>query len=195
MNSHGIGNVSNSVHSNDNRVGVPNVFVRRWSLEAPSLEEARGEGALLATAPGAPTTSSPTLAAASGTSRPRPPRPRSPDHTAAGFMAHTNHYVAPEMAPFEGPQHRGVAQSGSPRPSGCSPKASPRGDDPVELVARVLRGHEPSPDECICGHPDETRRWPSRVMTVGSMICDLDERRLYACAGPPCENAYQVFTM
>ena len=32
-------------------------------------------------------------------------------------------------------------------------------------------------------------------MTVGSMICDLDERRLYACAGPPCENPYQVFEM
>ena len=27
------------------------------------------------------------------------------------------------------------------------------------------------------------------------MICDLDERRLYACAGPPCENPYQVFEM
>jgi hypothetical protein len=28
-------------------------------------------------------------------------------------------------------------------------------------------------------------------MTVGSMICDLDERRLYVCAGPPCENPYE----
>ncbi len=32
-------------------------------------------------------------------------------------------------------------------------------------------------------------------MTVGSLICDLDERRMYACAGPPCENPYQVFEM
>ena len=32
-------------------------------------------------------------------------------------------------------------------------------------------------------------------MTVGSMICDLDRRRLYACAGPPCENEYVVFEM
>ena len=32
-------------------------------------------------------------------------------------------------------------------------------------------------------------------MTVGSIICDLDERRLYVCAGPPCEADYEVFAM
>ena len=31
-------------------------------------------------------------------------------------------------------------------------------------------------------------------MTVGSMICDLDERRIHVCAGPPCENPYEVLT-
>ena len=40
MNSHGIAYGGNSVYSNDNRVGVPNAFVRRWVLEASSLEEA-----------------------------------------------------------------------------------------------------------------------------------------------------------
>ncbi len=52
LNSHGIGNVSNSVHSNDNRVGVPNVFVRRWSIEAATLGEARARGLLEARARG-----------------------------------------------------------------------------------------------------------------------------------------------
>ena len=65
----------------------------------------------------------------------------------------------------------------------------------MELVARVLRTHEPSLDECICGHPDPDEAPADQGMTVGSMICDLDERRLYACAGPPCENAYEVFEM
>jgi len=69
------------------------------------------------------------------------------------------------------------------------------GDDPVALVARVLRSHEPAPDECICGHPAADEPPAEQVMTVGSMICDLDERRLYACAGPPCENEYRVFEM
>ena len=52
MNSHGVANVSNSVHSNDNRIGVPNVFVRRATLEARTLEEARDRGLLAARARG-----------------------------------------------------------------------------------------------------------------------------------------------
>ena len=52
MNSHGVGNVSNSVHSTDDRVGVPNAFVRRWTLEAETLEEARARGLLAARARG-----------------------------------------------------------------------------------------------------------------------------------------------
>ena len=68
-------------------------------------------------------------------------------------------------------------------------------DDPVELVARVLRCHEPSPDLAICGHPDESDPPADQGMTVGSMICDLDERRIHVCAGAPCENAYQTFGM
>ena len=75
MNSHGVANVSNSVHSNDNRIGVPNVFVRRATLEARTWRR-RGTGACWPPAPAAPTSSSPTPAAGSGTSRRRPPRTR-----------------------------------------------------------------------------------------------------------------------
>ena len=193
MSSHGIANVSNSVHSTDNRVGVPNVFVRRWSIEAPSLEEATARGALEARARGtnhffADLAGRLWDVEASATAT------AFADHTAAGFMAHTNHYAAPEMQPFEGSQYR-ESRTRLATAERLLAEGVARDDDPVELVARVLRCHEPSPDECICGHPDETLPPAERVMTVGSMICDLDERRLYACAGPPCENPYQVFTM
>ena len=65
------------------------------------------------------------------------------------------------------------------------------GDEPVELVARILRCHEPSPQDCICGHPEPSEPIAEQGMTVGSIICDLDERRLYACAGTPCDNPYR----
>ena len=52
LNSHGIGNLSNSVHSTDNRLGVPNVFVRRTTMEAATLEAARDDGLLAARARG-----------------------------------------------------------------------------------------------------------------------------------------------
>ncbi len=193
MNSHGVGNVSNSVYSTDNRIGVPNVFVRRWSIEAPTLEEARARGLHAARARGTNhffgdlrgrlwdiETSATAHAHA--------------DHTSAGVMAHTNHYASPDMAAFEGSQYEesrvrlGTAER-------LLTEGVARGDDPVELVADVLRCHEPAPRQAICGHADESLPAGQQGMTVGSMICDLDERRVLVCAGAPCENPYQTFCM
>ncbi|OPZ46914.1 MAG: Acyl-coenzyme A:6-aminopenicillanic acid acyl-transferase [Actinobacteria bacterium ADurb.BinA094] len=193
MNSHGIGNVSNSVHSTDNRIGVPNVFVRRSTLAARTLEEARERGLLTARARGtnqvfADTDGRLWDVETSATAH------AFMDHTATGFMAHTNHYVAPEMRPFEG-YAGGESEVRHATAGRLLAEGIAAGDDPVVLVARVLRSHEPAPDECICGHPAADDPPAEQVMTVGSMICDLDERRLYACAGPPCENEYRVFEM
>jgi isopenicillin-N N-acyltransferase like protein len=193
MNSHGVGNVSNSVHSNDNRIGVPNAFVRRSTLEARTLEDARDRGLLAARARG-------TNQAFADTSGRLWDVETSAlahafmDHTAAGFMGHTNHYVSAAMKPHEGASHEEsvVRLATAER---LLKEGIARGEDPVDLVARVLRCHDPSTDQAICGHPDESEPLADQGMTVGSMICDLDERRLYACAGPPCENAYQVFEL
>ncbi len=193
MNSHGVGNVSNSVHSNDDRVGVPNTFVRRASLEGASLEAARERGLLEARARG----TNHFLADTSGrlwdieTSA---TASAFMDHSSAGSMAHTNHYVAAEMAPFEA----AVYDESSIRLTTAKAilaEGVARGDDPVELVARVLRCHDPDPEQAICGHPDNSQPLAEQGMTVGSMICDLDERRIYVCAGPPCENPYQMYEM
>jgi isopenicillin-N N-acyltransferase-like protein len=193
MNSHGIGNVSNSVHSTDNRVGVPNVFVRRSTLEAHTLEEARDKGLLEARARGtnqffADTGGRLWDVETSATAH------AFMDHSGDGFMAHSNHYVSPAMRSYEGygGGESAVRLSTAERLLAAGLEA---GADPVELVAAVLRTHEPSADECICGHPDPAEAPADQGMTTGSIICDLDERRLHACAGPPCEHPYQVFDM
>ena len=193
MNSHGIGNVSNSVHSNDNRVGVPNAFVRRASLEGASLETARDHGLLVARARGtnhflADTQGRLWDVETSATAH------AFRDHSSTGYMAHTNHYAAAEMEPFEAATYE-ESPIRLATAEGILAEGIARGDDPVELVARVLRCHEPAPAQAICGHPDERQPLAERGMTVGSMICDLDERRVYVCAGPPCENPYQMYEM
>ena len=193
MNSHGVANVSNSVYSNDNRVGIPNAFVRRWSIEAPTLEEACARGLHGARARGTNhfladlrgrlwdvETSATGHAYA--------------DHSAAKSMAHTNHYAAADMAPFEGSQFE-ESRVRLRTAERLLAEGVTRGDDPVALVADVLRCHEPSPRQAICGHADESLPAAQRGMTVGSMICDLDERRLHVCAGAPCENSYQTFSL
>jgi isopenicillin-N N-acyltransferase-like protein len=193
MNSHGVGNVSNSVHSTDNRIGVPNVFVRRSTLEMPTLEEARDRGLLAARARGTNQFFADTAGRlwdleSSATAH------ALMDRTGGAFMAHTNHYVAPEMRPYEG-YGGGESEVRLETAERLLADGLAAGDDPVDLVARVLRTHEPSPEECICGHPDPAAAPADQGMTVGSLICDLDERRVWVCAGPPCENEYQVFDM
>jgi isopenicillin-N N-acyltransferase-like protein len=193
MNDHGVGSVSNSVHSTDNRIGVPNVFVRRATLGARTLEEAQDRALLPARARGtnnffADTTGRLWDVETSATAH------ALADHSAAGYMAHTNHYVLPEMQPYEG-YGGGESEVRVGTAERLLAEGLAAGDDPVDLVARVLRTHEPSPDDCICGHPDPAVAPADQGMTVGSMICDLDECRVYACAGPPCENEYRVFEM
>jgi isopenicillin-N N-acyltransferase-like protein len=193
MNSHGVASVSNSVHSTDNRVGVPNVFVRRSTLAAQSVEEARARGSLAGRARG----TNHVFADTGGTLwdvETSATASAFMDAAAAGYLAHTNHYVSPEMQPFEGSDYAEsrVRLSTAERMLAEGVRS---GEDPVELVARVLRCHEPGPDQAICGHPDASEPPADQGMTVGSMICDLDERRIHVCAGAPCENPYQTFAM
>jgi len=188
LNSHGVACVGNSVYSNDNRHGVPNVFIRRWVLEAPSMEEAVARACFPVRARG----TNYTLADADG-------RIWDLETSATGAvlieggatLAHTNHYVHPAMAVFEGSHkeesRRRLRQAEDELAAGVA-----QGEDPRDLVARVLALHDDGPD-AICGHPDETLPLADQVMTVASMVCDLDALRVEACAGPPCENEYRVF--
>jgi len=188
LNSHGVACVGNSVYSNDNRHGVPNVFIRRWVLEAPSLEEAVARACFPVRARG----TNYTLADREG-------RLWDLETSAsaavliegAATLAHTNHYVHPAMAVFEG-YHKQESRDRLRQAEGELAAGVARGEDPRDLVARVLTLHDGGPD-AICGHPDETLPVADQVMTVASLICDLDALRVEACAGPPCENEYRVF--
>jgi isopenicillin-N N-acyltransferase-like protein len=188
MNSHGLAYVGNSVYSNDNRMGVPNAFVRRWALEAPTLEEAAARACLPVRARGSNHLF--------GDREGRVWNVETSAHASvltehATCAAHTNHYVAGPMAAYEGYHHEEsrlrLADAESLLAAGVE-----RGDDPVTIVEQALRSHNGAPDS-VCGHPDTAVPPAEQVMTVASMICDLDAMELHACAGPPCENPYRVF--
>jgi len=188
MNSHGLAYVGNSVYSNDDRRGVPNVFVRRWVLEAPTIEEAASRACMPVRARG----SNHLLGDASG-------RIWDIETSAYGaamteherHAAHTNHYAAPAMAYYEG-YHKEESRARLLEAERTLEAGVAAGEDPERLLERVLRSHANRPDS-ICGHPDPDAAPADQVMTVASMICDLDAMRLRACAGPPCENDYQTF--
>ena len=161
MNSHGIGNVSNSMHSTDNRVGVPNAFVRRWTMEAATLEAARERG-LPAAAPGAPTSSSPTPPGGCGTSSPRPRRAPWPTTARAATWPTPTTTSLPTMAPFEG-SHDEESRTRLRTAETMLAAGLAAARSRSAWWPRVLRCHEPSPDDCICGHPDPGLPRPSRA--------------------------------
>ncbi len=190
MNSHGLAYVGNSVYSNDNRLGVPNAFVRRWTLEARSIEEALDRATMPERARG----SNHTFGDRAG--RISDVETSASMHAlieGGSWLAHTNHYVAETMLPFDG-YHHPESRERLAIAERLLSEGVARGDDPVDLVMRVLRDHGNQPDS-ICSHEDESAPVAERVTTVASMVCDLDEGRLYACAGPPCENEYHVFAL
>jgi len=217
LTSHGIAYVGNSVYSSDARLGVPNVFVRRWALEAPDLASlrrrvtlswrARGSnhtagdrsGTLIDVETSATTAAEirvgPVAAGAAGADHPiaGDAAVDEPDGRAGYWYAHSNHYTLPGMARFEGywadESRARLARAGRLLAEGVE-----RGDDAFDLVARVLRDHAGAPD-AICGHPPDGAPRPDQSITVASMICDLDAMRLHACPGPPCSGAYREYAV
>lgn len=63
-----------------------------------------------------------------------------------------------------------------------------------EAMKEVLRDHFSRPSS-VCRHVDETQPERRHTHTIASLILDLNERRMLATQGPPCEANYQEFTV
>ena len=126
MNSHGLAYVGNSVYSNDDRRGVPNAFVRRWVLEASTIEEAASRACMPVRAHG----SNHMLGDAGG---------RIWDIETSAYAAvmtehersaaHTNHYAVPAMAASKATATRSRAR-GFTRRNASSRQGCGRGTTP-----------------------------------------------------------------
>jgi isopenicillin-N N-acyltransferase-like protein len=210
LNSHGLGYVGNSLYSADARLGVPNVFVRRWVLDAAGVSaaqpramlqtRARGSNHLLADRAGVVCdieTSAGSAAVIDVSEGDHllaglPGRAEEP-HTDPGravACAHTNHYAHPDMLRYEG-YWSGESRRRLRRAHALLAEGLRCGDNPIDLVARVLRDNAGGAD-AICSHVADNPR-PDQSVTVASMICDLDEMQVRVCAGPPCANPYRTY--
>jgi isopenicillin-N N-acyltransferase like protein len=190
INSHAIAGGANTVYSDDNRVGVPNNLLRRWALEATSLEEARdrclltdrarGSNHLFGDA-GGRIWNLETSGAASALVE------------ADAWYAHTNHYLSPEMAVHE-LSTSANSRTRVARAQHLVQQGLERGDDAAVIAAGVLADHANGAN-CICGHPDDDDSYGEREMTTASMIWDLDAMSVDVAFGPPCENERVRFSL
>ena len=184
VNSHGIATGANSVFCTDGRVGVPNNFLRRWMLEASTLEEARQRACLPARARG----SNHLLVHAGGriwdveTSA-------TADVTfeSSSVFVHTNHYLHDAMLPHQMALELSSSRARYARACSLLDTGLRRGEDPCDLSFRVLADHE-NGELSICHHADETVPVGERESTTASMVWDVVAPSVDVCAGPPCEN-------
>jgi isopenicillin-N N-acyltransferase-like protein len=192
INSHGIATGGNTLYARDQRLGVPNNFIRRPVLVWRSLADAR-ERALL------------------------PTRARGSNHifvdaagalldietsaASAAFIAgddrlvHTNHFVDPAMTGCDLSTSAGTRRRRA-RALDLLDQGLARGDEPGELLRTILRDHDGVAEAMsICGHPDLSVPLGERDMTTASMIWDVQAGSVEVCAGPPCENERRLFSL
>lgn len=190
INSHGIVHAGNTVYANDARVGLPNYFICRWMLEARTLEEAHERACHPARARGANhhmvdavgrILNVETSATASATI------------AADGHFAHTNHYLATEMAAYEVSTSQGSRLRHA-RATQLLDDGLARGDEPAGLAARILTDHANEPFS-ICSHADESDPPGIREQTTSSTVWDLEAMTADICVGTPCSGTRRRFAL
>lgn len=188
VNSHGIAFYGNTLYARDERPGVPNGFKHRWLLEAATRAEADARARM----PGRARGSNHLNAQAGGAIWDvEVSAERAVTIEADGWLVHTNHFTAPEMQDVERSESAG-SRLRLQRGRELVAAGVAGDDDPFDIVAGVLRDHANSPTS-ICAHPMPDD--PDHGPTTGSVIIELEERRMHVCAGRPCENAYRIVTL
>jgi isopenicillin-N N-acyltransferase-like protein len=188
VNSHGIAFYGNTLYARDERPGMPNSFKHRWLLEAATRTEADARALMRGRARG-----SNHLNAQAGGQIWDVEVSAERDVTveADGWLVHTNHFTSPHLQDVERSESAG-SRLRLQRGRELVAAGLARGDDPFAVAAAVLSDHANAPTS-ICAHPipDDPVHGP----TTGSVIIELEERRMHVCAGRPCENPYRVVTL
>jgi isopenicillin-N N-acyltransferase-like protein len=169
-----------SLAARDERVGVPRVFASRAALEAADPTDAQAR----ATPPNRSGGYAYVCAQRRGgafafeTTATR-------HALLEGRPAHTNHYLAPELSAMEA----GVSPGSVSRLRRVEQLLESAPVLSIEEAGRILSDHEGDPC-AICVHPDPVDG-DEAVGVLFSMVCDVDRRRMWVCAGNPCSGSFE----
>ena len=181
----GLSLTGNELTPNDDRVGVPRLLMVREQLTARTLDEA----AAMALRPDRASSYNTLLAHreggvlnVEGSATDAVVRRLGP----AGGLAHTNHYVEPEMVRYEGdPEYarRSAVRYGR---AGALLAAAPPGSVTTALLRGWLADHEGAPDS-ICRHP-APEPGGSTSKTVFWAVVDVTDGEVEYGLGNPCSG-------
>ncbi len=185
LNAAGLGSVGNALYARDARVGIPKLLLYRRALIQRTLEEAirsvtdpaRGFGNnhLFANAEGdiydveVSGNCSALL------------------HAGNGFLAHANHFVSPELAHLDRDDDLLNSRLRQNRVERLAEVQW--GALSVDVVKGILADHSHYP-RSVCKHhaPESDLNYG----TIGSVVIDVTDRMLWACAGNPCRATWRA---
>jgi isopenicillin-N N-acyltransferase like protein len=179
MNAHGSVQGIGSLTASDDGVGVPRVMVSRNSLASRNREDAISRGACDGRAGGYghvfgfPDGDAFTLETTARQHR-----------VIDGAGPHTNHYLDPDLAAIA-PDASGGSQA---RYARLTQLVEERAPSTPDALMDIMRDHHSAP-QAICLHPDPAEGDEASAVMF-SVVCDVDERRMWVAAGNPCERPY-----
>ena len=108
-------------------------------------------------------------------------------------LVHANHFVNPTALGIEEPADALYRETSCRHQTRLEELLATR---PVQLeeIQSYLRDHSTAPRD-ICRHEEPQAPIDERYRTVTSIIMDLDEAKLWATDGPPCEDDYALYQL
>lgn len=183
MNEHGVAVFANFLHTDGWRIGVPRYLLTRIALAERTREAAiAAVGRTRRASPRNLLIADPAGATDLETTPTAVARLEPED----GVLAHSNHYVAPELAGVERAAARGLANSRQRLAQMTALLRARRGALDLPGVAAVLRDRDCAPD-ALSRAPGE---WADDVITIASTVAEVAAPRLWIALGPPHAAAY-----
>lgn len=180
INGAGLAQGIDSLASPDDRVGVPRVLVSRHALAASRRDDALRRAAVATRAGGYAH-----LFAGRGGEAFTLETTSSRTALLDGPGAHTNHYLDPDLAAAgAAPGPGSVARLG--RLEKLLQEGSPAS---IEDAMTILRDHASTP-QAICEHGSPDGDEDASVVLF-SMVCELEDGRMWVAPGNPCETPYE----
>ena len=179
MNAAGMAQGVMSLAADDDGTGIPRVLVSRWALQGADRRDlirratVPGRSGGYAYIVGGPGGEAFTL-----------------ETSATGFAVqdgpggHTNHYLDPDLA------SRGHSTEGSvSRLARLRQLLDERRPATPDEAMDILRDHHGDP-QSLCLHPDPAEGDEASAVLF-SMVCHLEERRMWVAAGNPCSHPFE----
>jgi isopenicillin-N N-acyltransferase-like protein len=177
MNATGLAQAVMSLSARDDGEGVPRVPVSSAGLRAVDAADH-----LRRVTPPGRSGGYAYLVATPGTAR--TVETSSSRHATLAATAHTNHYLDPALS-----EEGSVSEGSVSRLERLRGLLAAREPATVEECMDVLRDHHSEP-QAICVHPDPAAGDEAVGITF-SMVCRLEDRRMWVAAGNPCTEPFE----